>query len=471
LEDWCLPHQNRRGSLTKFISRIVSGGLAMIRIHRCLVGLTLLAIVLPAFGQTTLPKSKIVAQFEMQNTGPEGILVSIPIDIREEFASLTDVNLACLPITTQKVQGTIRAQLTAPSLLTGNSLPSVKGMVHRELHFLSPVRDARLTTIVFADESKSNNSKGFFWSASPGEYSQLMHDGIPVLRYVHKPYDNSSPANRDKTYKVFHHLYDSTGKRFVTNGGDTNEPMPKNPKDSLYPHHRGLMYAFNIITFDGNKKCDTWHAKPGDTHQSHEGFLSTEVGQVLGRHRVAVDWHGPSKEVFAKEEREITVYKLDKGTLVEFASRLKSTGGLVKLAGDPQHAGFQFRAHNDLHEQKMDKQTYYLRPDGKGPLGDTRNWDPKTKQGPINLLWDAGSFVIDGKRYTVAYLNNPKNPGESRWSERDYGRFGCYFEYDLTPENPLVVNYRVWLQDGEMTVEQVQALSKAFLDPPKVTVK
>ena len=52
------------------------------------------------------------------------------------------------------------------------------------------------------------------------------------------------------------------------------------------------------------------------------------------------------------------------------------------------------------------------------------------------------SFVLDGKRYTVCYLNNPKNPSESRWSERDYGRFGCYVAYDVTEERPLIVSYR-----------------------------
>ena len=123
-----------------------------------------------------------------------------------------------------------------------------------------------------------------------------------------------------------------------------------------------------------------------------------------------------------------------------------------------------------MHEQKADKQTYYLRPDGKGKLDETRNWDAK-KKGPTNLPWDACSFVIDGKRYTVAYLNHPNNPGESRWSERNYGRFGCYFEYELTEKNPLLVNYRIWLQEGEMTLEQVEALSKAFTQQPKVTVQ
>jgi hypothetical protein len=345
------------------------------------------------------------------------------------------------------------------------------------LHFFLPSAYKGGEIAVSPTGVEPRKEASFTWQTKPNEFAELRFGDKPVARYICKPYDNSTTANRDKTYKVFHHLYDPSATRFITNGGDTNEPMPKNPKDNLYPHHRGLMYAFNQITFDGNKKCDTWHAKPGDTHESHEGFLSSEAGSVLGRHRVAIDWHGPSKEVFAKEERELTFYKIGNGTLVEFASRLKSTNGLVKLQGDPQHAGFQFRAHNDLHEQKNDKQTYYLRPDGKGALGDTRNWDVKSKDGgkmnklTVNLPWDAMSFVVDGKRYTAAYFNNPSNPGESRWSERDYGRFGCYFEYDLTPDRPLVVNYRVWLQDGEMTGDQVAAMSKAFVQPPKVTVK
>jgi hypothetical protein len=81
------------------------------------------------------------------------------------------------------------------------------------------------------------------------------------------------------------------------------------------------------------------------------------------------------------------------------------------------------------------------------------------------------SFLLDGKRYTVAYLNSPTNPKPSRFSERDYGRFGCYFVYELTERTPLVVNYRVWLQDGEMTREQVQALYNEFTAPPRAKVK
>ena len=81
------------------------------------------------------------------------------------------------------------------------------------------------------------------------------------------------------------------------------------------------------------------------------------------------------------------------------------------------------------------------------------------------------SFVVDGKRYTAAYLDRPDNPKEARYSERDYGRFGSYFVADCTEKKPLTVDYRLWLQKGEMTKEGVERLSADFVKPPDATVK
>ena len=138
------------------------------------------------------------------------------------------------------------------------------------------------------------------------------------------------------------------------------------------------------------------------------------------------------------------------------------------MDGDPQHAGFQFRASNDVAE-KTKKLTYYLHPDGsKGEMGKERNW-PLDK-GMVDLPWYVMSFVLGDKRTPLDYLNHPHNPKESRFSERDYGRFGGYFQADITKDHPLVVNYRLWLQDGEMTKEQAEGL-QAFASPPMITVK
>lgn len=360
--------------------------------------------------------------------------------------------------------GSLVGQWTRPGLLTEKIPAKNKALVRRDLHFILPELHAgTVLKLTLQPLDISNPAEQFHFKEVDGAYTDLWRGSRPVFRYVHRPYDNSTEASREKTYKVFHHLYDPEGTRIITAGGQA-DPGSEGKK-LLYPHHRGLMYAFNKITYGNGKKADVWHAKPKDTHQSHHGTLSEEAGLVLGRHRVAIDWHGPDQEVFAKEEREMTVYGIGGGTLIEFASRLKTTDGKVRLDGDPQHAGFHFRASNDVAD-KTAKQTYYLRPDGKGKPGATRNWDAKNK-GPINLPWDAMCFVLDGKRYTVAYIDNPKNPGEKRYSERDYGRFGCYFEYDLTKDHPLTVNYRVWLQDGEMTGEQVEAIRTSFIDPPQ----
>ncbi|MCI0380906.1 MAG: PmoA family protein [Gemmataceae bacterium] len=413
-------------------------------------------------------------------------IVTVPLSLAKEDAERRDL---MVDVEGSKAKPMVMGQLTVPGLRTAHIKPSAEGLVRRDLHIdlFGSFKAGTITKVKvhLGPLSKPISGFSYDWSKKDGKFAELSlnYGKRPVLRYVHSAYDNSSKEKRVQTNMVFHHLYvmgagnpfkGGRQPRFITNGGDTNDPLPKDPKDNLYPHHRGLMFAYSKITYDGDKQCNMWSAQPGDTHQAHAGFLATEAGRIIARQRVAVDWHGPDNKVFAKEEREITVLLIRdylRKTLVEFTSRLKTTGGLVKLRGDPQHAGFQFRAHNDLYEQKNEKQTYFLRPDGKGEYGETRNWDPKTETGPVNLPWDACSFVIDGKRFTVAYLNHPDNPGESRWSERTYGRFGCYFEYDLTEKNPLVVTYRVWVQDGEMTVDAVEALSNAFREPPKVTVK
>jgi len=41
----------------------------------------------------------------------------------------------------------------------------------------------------------------------------------------------------------------------------------------------------------------------------------------------------------------------------------------------------------------------------------------------------------------------------------------------LNDGKDLLVGYRLWLQEGEMTVDQAAALSADFVDPPAVTVR
>jgi hypothetical protein len=364
---------------------------------------------------------------------------------RVEVALLTDANGKTFP-----------GQLTRPSL-SNEQKPRPAAALPRELHFILPSLKADQTATFKVTVSTDPVAlvDAFSWHDKPGESAELRYGARPVLRYMYKALAESSKESRDETFKVYHHLFDPSGKRLVTKG-----------PGGQYTHHRGLFYGFKC-SYGDKKTADTWHCPPG-THLAHEKFLVSEAGPVLGRHRVQIGWHGPGKERFAVEERELTVYNLPGGPLVEFASKLTSTVGSLTVGGDPQHAGFHFRADNEV-SAKTKGQTYYLRPDGKDRPGATRNW-PKDKE-HVNLPWNAMSFVLGEQRYTAAYLDRPTNPKEARFSERDYGRFGSYFEHTLEDKKPLVVNYRLWLREGEMTGAQVGALSADFVTPPAVTVK
>jgi hypothetical protein len=371
----------------------------------------------------------------------------------------------------------IPAQVVQPALLE----PQDKT---RDLVFVLPkLKAGETVTLTPSTSGSSKTGPVFAFADEKGKHTDLLLGSKPVLRYINAPHD---PGNHFLTFKPFHHVYDpAEGKTLLTNGAYASA------KEGLYPHHRGLFFGFNKISYGDKKTADIWHGTD-NVFSQHDQMLGTEAGPVLGRHRAAIGWHGKDGAAFAREYRELTAYNMPGGTLIDWSTILSTLGGEVKLDGDPQHAGFHFRAAQEVAakvqaeeaQAKKDKrpaapaETYFLRPDGKGEPGDTRNWDPnraKTPKGAdlrtINMPWDAMSFVLDGKRYTVLRIDHPDNPKPSRGSERDYGRFGDYFEYTLKPDHPLRLRYRVWVQEGDMTVEQCNALAEAFVHPPAVKVQ
>ena len=278
----------------------------------------------------------------------------------------------------------IPAQWTGPSLTSSSA---------GELHFILPhLRAGESLQLKATLSTQAASAGGFIWRDQPGHHMDLMFGERKIVTYHYERLDESTPTNRDRTYKVFHHVFSPTGDRIVT-GGLNDDPKVHSP------HHRGIFYGFNRITYGEGKRADTWHCVDG-AFQQHERFLGLEQGPVLARHRVEIRWHGKDA-AFADEERELTVYNVPGGHLIDFVSRLRSPSGRVRLDGDPQHAGFQFRAHNDV-DAYTTNETIFIRPDGIGKRGETRNWDPQTQRGPVNLPWNAMSFVLGGKRYTVA---------------------------------------------------------------------
>lgn len=291
------------------------------------------------------------------------------------------------------------------------------------------------------------------WSDSAGA-AELFLSGKPVVRYEMPTYDGSNEQARVKTYKPFHHVFDpATGMKLTKGDGGG------------YTHHRGIFFGYNRISHGPDKKqsSDCWHCK-SPARQEHREVLWQKAIDVAGVQRVAIDWIGSDGMKLLGETRELDVVPVAGGTVIDFGSRLVADAP-VRLDGDPQHSGVHFRASNEVHDSTKG-QTYYLRPGVKAKPGDYRNW-PADKT-YVNAPWHAASFVVGGQRYTVLRANRPANPGEARMSERDYGRFGSYFEYDLTADKPLEVGYRFWVQPGEMTLDEAARIAADYAKPAKV---
>src|SRR5436190_7584765 len=100
------------------------------------------------------------------------------------------------------------------------------------------------------------------------------------MRYMYSKLDEQTKEARSATFKPYHHVYDPSGKRLMTKG-----------PGGLFPHHRGIFFGFNRISYGEGKKADTWHCNNKESEQHVETLLE-EVGPVLGRHRVKINWHG-----------------------------------------------------------------------------------------------------------------------------------------------------------------------------------
>ncbi|MGI9457827.1 MAG: DUF6807 family protein, partial [Aeoliella sp.] len=297
---------------------------------------------------------------------------------------------------------------------------------------------------------------GLHWVDTPGEHLELQFGNDPIVRYMYSTLDESSPETRQQTYKPYLHVFEGNGRALTKGPG------------GLYPHHRGIYFGFNKITYGDGKKCDTWHCT-GKAYQSHQEFVRQDVAERNAHLEVIIHWHGIDGEAFAKEQREMRITPTFRGVQIDFASRLEPIGvEKIHLDGDPQHAGVQFRASQHVAE-KTKGQTYYLRADGKGKPGETRNWNHQNKEDPlneecVNRPWNAMSIVIDEQRHTVLYIDHPDNPKPARYSERDYGRFGSYFVADATIKEPLEVRYRFIVGPGEMTIEECQKFRDEFVE-------
>ncbi|UCD74476.1 MAG: PmoA family protein [Phycisphaerales bacterium] len=271
----------------------------------------------------------------------------------------------------------------------------------------------------------------FRWVDQPDGTTDLYDSNRRVLCYVHA-YDPSTDETLHETYKVYHHVFDENGEKLITKGSG-----------GLYTHHRGIFIGWNKLTLGGNE-YDYWHMK-GVT-QRHVETLELAAGDGDARQIARIDWCGPDGKAALIERRSISVREVARPgfLLLDFESQITPIAGDVLLDGDPEHAGFQFRAHNDVADGGPEvKAAYLFHEEGIDP---TRDKD---------LPWVAMGFELNGKRYTVLHMNHPANPRGTVYSAyRDYGRFGAFPRVEIRKDETLTLRYRIYVMLGDMPARE-----------------
>ncbi len=281
--------------------------------------------------------------------------------------------------------------------------------------------------------------------------ADLTHDGKPVIRYMFA-YDTSSDAKIHDTYKVFHHVFGPKSGDRITKGAG-----------GKFTHHRGMFVGWNKTGFQG-KSLDFWHCKNG-AHLRHVRFLSQTADADHGSMTAEIHWNDAEGKPVIREERTVSV-RPDKSTggwQIDWSTKLESKRGDITLAGDRQHAGFQFRADQPVADANG---ATYLRPADFPQQPDAIQVGDKGDPPPhINLKWFANTYELGGNRYTVEYFDNPNLPKPSLFSERPYGRFGTYFRTQLSEAKPLEMRYRVIVSEGDSpSVAAIQSRYDRFID-------
>ena len=147
-------------------------------------------------------------------------------------------------------------------------------------------------------------------------------------------------------HKPFHHVYQSDGEGFLTKG------------PGEFTHHRGIYYGFPKCSFtdkEGKKhRVDTWHCKGvPNPREIHPFPCRFEKRRSHGGNA----WRLDDGSVFALETRTLRFSASDDSLQIDFGSVLSTDHQPLILDGDPQHAGFQFRASDEVASSTA-RQTY-----------------------------------------------------------------------------------------------------------------
>ena len=299
-----------------------------------------------------------------------------------------------------------------------------------------PFRFCPLSTLLVAAIACCHAATGAdspfaFREISPASL-QLSEHGQPVFVYNFGGIlaDGAPEATRRSTY--LHPVYAPDGTMLTD---DFN-------KD--HPHHRGIFWAWEVVTFDG-KTDDVWTVK--GFRQKFVRWKARETTGATARLAIENGWYAGERK-FVKEDVDIVVHPTanDRRQL-DFTLSFEATDKPVTIVGTPVskkgYGGFAFRtAPRDGGPEKTIIRTDEGVSEKDGVMA-RHPW--------AEIL---GSF--QGKKEAIRIEDDAANPGypKNGWLMRhSFALLNVSYPglepLTLQPGKPLVLKYRVILSSGK----------------------
>jgi hypothetical protein len=288
-----------------------------------------------------------------------------------------------------------------------------------------------------------------------GNDLEIRIDGELFTRY-----DTSTGPNKPYFYPLV-----GPGDRRLTR----RYPIEKSVGESTdHPHHRGLWFTHGAVN-----GLDFWSegARAGKT--VHRQYERIEGGPVYGAFRARTDWIAPDGKKICEDVRDVRVYPLADGRLMDVEVTLHATDGPVVL-GDTKEGAFGIRVADSMRVR------------GGGGHIETSAGKKDGDAWGKRAEWVDTYGPVDSAVVGIALMDHPQNLRHPTWwHARDYGLFAANpfgihdFEasrpagagdYTLPAGGTLRLRYRLYLHRGSTSEARVAEVWAAYAEPPTVEV-
>jgi Family of unknown function (DUF6807)/3-keto-disaccharide hydrolase len=235
-----------------------------------------------------------------------------------------------------------------------------------------------------------------------------------------------------------------------------------------HPHHRGMWFTHFVVN-----GVDYWSEGPRAGKTVHRKYEGIESGPVYGAFRAVTDWIAPDGKKPLEDVRDVRVYNIPEGRLMDIAVAVRATEGPVTF-GDEKDGLFGLRVADTMRV--------------KGGMGHIE-MSTGIKDGDAwgkRADWVDYYGPVDGATVGVAIFDHPQNLRHPTWwHARDYGLFtanpfGIHdFEgkpaktgdYTLPAGETITFRYRLLFHNGTTAEAHIADVWNAYADPPRVEIQ